>query len=102
MVNANVYEQSGSDSHGVIGLTDDDASSYLFRNEFRSYDYGGSGVYIQTTGAGGNHVKTAGNTNARTYKVKFRRVAGDKIVLNTYGVAANRGNSILGVWEIEP
>ena len=102
VVNANVYEQSGSDAHAVVGLTDDDASSYLFRNEFRTYDYGGSGLYIQTTGGGGNHVKTAGNTNARTYKVKFRLVSGDKVVFNTYGVAANRGNSILGVWEIEP
>ena len=57
---------------------------------------------MHTTGGGGSHVKTAGNTNARTYKVKFRMVAGDKIVLNTYGTVANRVNSLLGVWEIEP
>ena len=102
VVNANVYEQSGSDAHGVVGLTDDDSSTFLFRNEFRFYDYGGSGGFLHTTGGGGSHVKTAGNTNARTYKVKFRMVAGDKIVLNTYGTVANRVNSLLGVWEIEP
>ena len=57
---------------------------------------------MQTTGGGGSHVKTAGNTNLRTYKVKFRRVAGDKIVLNTYGTSADQVNSILSVTEIEP
>jgi len=104
MVNANVYEQSGQDAHGVIALTDDDASSYLFRNEIRFFEYGGGyhlGGFIQWP-TGGSHVKTAGNTNARTYKVKFRLVTGDKIVLNNYGTSANQGNSILGIWEIEP
>ena len=91
-----VYEQSGNDAYSTIALTDDDGSTYFFETIHRVYDYGGSGSYIAWVG-GGNTVNTANSTSERTYKVRYRLVAGDKIVVNSGG-----GLSMLTIMEIEP
>ena len=92
-----VYNQSSSDSNSVVALTDDNGSSYFFQTINRIYDYGGSGGYINWI-AGGQTVNTAGSTSERTYKVRYKLTAGDKIVINTGG----SGLSILTIMEIEP
>ena len=99
-VQINVYETSGVDANGVIAITDDGASSYLMEAEFRGYDYGGNGMYLNNPFCS-EHVKVAGNTNARTYSLRMRMVTGDKILINNYSTSANR-NSVLSVMEIEP
>ena len=91
-----VYEQSGNDAYAVIGLTDDNGSTYFFETIHRVYDYGGSGSYIAWIG-GGNTVNTADSTSERTYKVRYKLTAGDKVVINSGG-----GLSILTIMEIEP
>ncbi len=100
-IQANVYEQSGNDAMGLIALTDDGASSYLYESELRFYDYGGSGGFINAP-VSVNHVKVAGSTSARTYSIRYRVVAGDKIVINNYGTGSATRNSFLSVMEIEP
>ena len=78
-------------------LTDDNGSSYYFQTINRIYDYGGNGSYINWI-SGGNTVNTAGSTSERTYKVRYKLVAGDKVVINSGG----SGLSILTIMEIEP
>ena len=102
VINANVYEQSGSDAHGQMAVTDDNGSSYLFENEIRFYDYGGSGGFIIPSNSGGFHVETAGTTSAKSYKVRYRLVTGDKIVINNYGTGTDKNRSFFSVMEIEP
>ena len=41
-----VYHVGSSDANARVALTDDGASSYLFENDVRFYDYGGSGGFI--------------------------------------------------------
>ena len=96
-----VYETSGSDASGLVALTDDGASSYLLQQSLRGFDYGGSGVFKQGTYSF-EHVKVAGNTNARTYSLRFRKISGDKILLNNYATNAGDTNSVLSVMEVEP
>ncbi len=96
-----IYETSGSDASGLVALTDDDASSYLLQQSLRSFDYGGSGSFMQSTFSF-EHVKVAGNTNARTYSIRFRRISGDKILINNYATNAGDTNSVLSVMEVEP
>ena len=96
-----VYETSGSDASGLVALTDDGASSYLLQQSLRGFDYGGSGVFHQGTYSF-EHVKVAGNTNARTYSLRFRKISGDKILLNNYATNAGDTNSVLSVMEVEP
>ena len=96
-----VYEQSGSDSFGMIALTDDGASSYLFENDVRVYDYGNSGLFINAPFCM-EHVKVAGSTSARTYSIRVKLVNGDKFVINNYGSGPATQNSVLSVMEIEP
>ena len=96
-----VYNQSGSDANSRIGLTDDGASSYLLENDVRFYDYGGSGGFIDLPLCI-EHVKVAGNTNARTYSIRYKLVAGNKVVINNYSGGAGTNNSVLSVMEIEP
>ena len=96
-----VYNQSGSDANSRFGLTDDGASSYLLENDVRFYDYGGSGGFIDLPLCIG-HVKVAGNTNARTYSIRYKLVAGNKVVINNYSGGAGTNNSVLSVMEIEP
>ena len=99
-----VYNNSGSNAHDAnsrIGLTDDGASSYLLENDVRFYDYGGSGGFIDLPLCI-EHVKVAGNTNARTYSIRYKLVAGNKVVINNYSGGAGTNNSVLSVMEIEP
>ena len=96
-----VYNQSGSDANSRFGLTDDGASSYLLENDVRFYDYGGSGGFIDLPLCI-EHVKVAGNTNARTYSIRYKLVAGNKVVINNYSGGAGTNNSVLSVMEIEP
>ena len=102
MMNANVYEQSGNDAHGQMAVTDDDGSTYLFENEIRFYDYGGSGGFLIPSNSGGCHVEVAGGTSAKTYKVRYRMVTGDKIVINNYGTGTDKNRSFFSVTEIQP
>ena len=55
----------------------------------RGYDYGNSGMLL-TAILGGNHVKVAGNTNARTYKVGIKNTSGGG---NAYGTILNGTSS---------
>ena len=96
-VQTNVYETSASDANALIALTDDGASSYLMEAEIRGYDYGGNGMYLNHPLCF-EHVKVAGNTNARTYSIRFRVVGGDQITINAHSTR----NSVLSVMEIEP
>ena len=96
-----VYNNNGQDANGRIALTDDGASSYLFENDVRSYDYGGDGSFINLPLCL-EHVKVAGNTNARTYSIRYRLVAGSKLAINNYSGSAGTHNSVLSVMEIEP
>ena len=96
-----IYETSGSDASGLVALTDDDASSYLLQQSVRAYDYGGSGSFMQSAFAL-EHVKVAGNTNARTYSIRYRVVTGDKILINNYIGSDGDTNSVLSVMEVEP
>ena len=102
MMNANVYEQSGSDAHGQMAVTDDNGSSYLFENEIRFYDYGGNGGFLIPSNSGGCHVEAAGTTSAKSYKVRYRMVTGDKIVINNYGTGTGKNRSFFSVTEIQP
>ena len=96
-----VYNSSGHDANARIGLTDDGASSYLLENDVRAYDYGGSGAFIDLPLCI-EHVKVAGNTNARTYSIRYKLVDGTKVVINNYSGSAGTNNSVLSVMEIEP
>ena len=71
----------------------------------RAYNYAGSGI-MQSAVMGGNHVKLAGNTNARTYKVGIKNVVGSG---NAWGTILNPGSNTLSnrhssvvLMEIEP
>ena len=96
-----VYNNSGNDANARIGLTDDGASSYLYEHDVRFYDYGGSGGFINLP-LSIEHVKVAGNTNARTYSIRYKLLAGSKVVINNYSGSSGTHNSILSVMEIEP
>ena len=96
-----VYETSGADASGLVSLTDDDASSYLLEQSVRGFDYGYSGNFLQGTYSF-EHVKVAGNTNARTYSIRYRLISGDKILINNYATNAGDTNSVLSVMEVEP
>ena len=96
-----VYETSGADASGLVALTDDDASSYLYEQSIRTFDYGYNGSFMQNPLCI-EHVKVAGNTNARTYSIRYRLISGDKILINNYAAAAGTTNSVLSVMEIEP
>ena len=41
-------------------------------------------------------------TNARTYSIRYKLVAGNKVVINNYSGGAGTNNSVLSVMEIEP
>ena len=96
-----VYNTSSNDANARIGLTDDGASSYLFENDVRFYDYGGSGGFINLPFSI-EHVKVAGSTSARTYSIRVKLVAGNKFVINNYSGSSGTHNSVLSVMEIEP
>ena len=96
-----VYNTSSSDANARIALTDDGASSYLFENDMRFYDYGGSGGFINMPFSI-EHVKVAGSTSARTYAIRVKLVAGNKLVINNYSGGSGTNNSVLSVMEIEP
>jgi len=96
-----IYETSGADASGLVALTDDNASSYLLQQSLRSYDYGNSGTFMQAPFSL-EHVKVAGNTNARTYSIRYRVESGDKILINNYVGSDGDTNSVLSVMEIEP
>ena len=98
---ASVYNTSGSDANARVALTDDGASSYLFENDMRFYDYGGSGGFINMPFSI-EHVKVAGSTSARTYAIRVKLVAGNKLVINNYSGGSGTNNSVLSVMEIEP
>ena len=92
-----VWQNNGGDASGLVSLTDDDASSYLLEQRIRSYDYGLDGTF-QEGPYSFEHVKVAGNTNARTYSIRYRKISGGKIIINNAGDR----NSVLSVMEIEP
>ena len=96
-----VYNNSSNDANATVALTDDDASSYLFQNDVRVYDYGGSGSFINLP-LSMEHVKVAGSTSARTYSIRVKLVVGGKFVINNYTIGAGTNNSVLSVMEIEP
>ena len=96
-----VYNTSGNDANARIALTDDGASSYLFENDMRFYDYGGSGGFINMPFSI-EHVKVAGSTSARTYAIRVKLVSGNKLVINNYSGGSGTNNSVLSVMEIEP
>tara|TARA_B100001248_G_scaffold91535_1_gene67867 strand:+ start:1127 stop:1858 length:732 start_codon:yes stop_codon:yes gene_type:complete len=96
-----VYHVGSSDANARVALTDDGASSYLFENDVRYYDYGGSGGFINMPFSI-EHVKVAGSTSARTYAIRVKLVAGAKFVINNYSGSAGTNNSVLSVMEIEP
>ena len=96
-----VYNTSSSDANARVALTDDGASSYLFENDVRYYDYGGSGGFINLP-LSIEHVKVAGSTSARTYAIRVKLVAGAKFVVNNYSGSSGTNNSVLSVMEIEP
>ena len=96
-----VYNVGGNDANARVALTDDGASSYLFENDVRFYDYGGSGGFINLP-LSIEHVKVAGSTSARTYAIRVKLVAGNKFVINNYSGSSGTNNSVLSVMEIEP
>ena len=96
-----VYHVGSSDANARVALTDDGASSYLFENDVRYYDYGGSGGFINLP-LSIEHVKVAGSTSARTYAIRVKLVAGAKFVVNNYSGSSGTNNSVLSVMEIEP
>ncbi len=96
-----VYNNTGHDANATVALTDDGASSYLFENDVRIYDYGGSGSFINLP-LSIEHVKVAGSTSARTYSIRVRLVTGAKFVVNNYSGSSGTNNSVLSVMEIEP
>ena len=96
-----VYNTSSSDANARVALTDDGASSYLFENDMRFYDYGGSGGFINMPFSI-EHVKVAGSTSGRTYAIRVKLVAGNKLVINNYSGGSGTNNSVLSVMEIEP
>ena len=96
-----VYHVASSDANARVALTDDGASSYLFENDVRYYDYGGSGGFINLP-LSIEHVKVAGSTSARTYAIRVKLVAGAKFVVNNYSGSGGTNNSVLSVMEIEP
>ena len=98
---ASVYNTSSNDANARVALTDDGASSYLFENDVRYYDYGGSGGFINLP-LSIEHVKVAGSTSARTYAIRVKLVAGAKFVVNNYSGSSGTNNSVLSVMEIEP
>ena len=91
-----VYENNSNSALMYVSLSDDAGSSYLFENYHWAYDYGGSGIRIDT-GAGGTNVKAAGSTSARTYYVYTKIQAGDAYEINP---AANQNMATLTIWEI--
>ncbi len=95
------YTNGTADTVGEVAVTDDDQSTYLFQQRIRGYDYGNSGTLL-TAVMGGNHVKVAGNTNARTYKVAIKNITGSG---NAFGTVLNSTPSNLSsvvLMEIEP
>jgi len=92
-----VRENNSNDATGYIAITDDDGSSYLVEAKVRAYDYGASGILVDSPRSF-EHIKVAGNTNSRTYSIRVKKTAGDDITLN----GANTSNSVLSVMEVEP
>ena len=79
-----LYDTSGSDHRAYFGLTDDNASTYLQATEFRMYEYGGGyhlGLYHKAPLVV-SHIKTAGSTSARTYKLRWKLIQGEGLVVN--------------------
>ena len=99
------YTNGTAETSGEVAVTDDDQSTYLWQQRIRGYDYGNSGMLL-TAILGGNHVKVAGNTNARTYKVGIKNISGGG---NAHGTILNgtssdnslRLSSVI-LMEIEP
>ena len=99
------YTNGAAQTSGEVAVTDDDESTYLWQQRIRGYDYGNSGMLL-TAILGGNHVKVAGNTNARTYKVGIKNISGGG---NAHGTILNgtssdnslRLSSVI-LMEIEP
>ena len=99
------YTNGTAQTSGEVAVTDDDQSTYLWQQRIRGYDYGNSGMLL-TAILGGNHVKVAGNTNARTYKVGIKNISGGG---NAHGTILNgtssdnslRLSSVI-LMEIEP
>ena len=99
------YSNGNSETNSEIMVTDDDQSTYLMLQRMRAYNYAGSGI-MQSAVMGGNHVKLAGNTNARTYKVGIKNQVGSG---NAWGTILNpdtsnnsyRHSSVV-LMEIEP
>mgnify|MGYP001159864280 CR=1 FL=1 len=99
------YSNGNAESNSEVMVTDDDQSTYLIQQRMRAYNYAGSGI-MQSAVMGGNHVKTAGNTNARTYKVGIKNQVGSG---NAWGTILNpsvsnnsyRQSSVV-LMEIEP
>ena len=99
------YSNGNAETNSEIMVTDDDQSTYLITQRMRAYNYAGSGI-MQSAVMGGNHVKLAGNTNARTYKVGIKNVVGSG---NAWGTILNPGSNTLSnrhssvvLVEIEP
>ena len=90
------YKNGAAENFCWIAISDDDGSSYLAENYHRNYDYGGSGVDLDS-GACGYAIKTAGSTSARTYKIYLKLADGDSYEINPAG---NQNNSAVTVMEI--
>ena len=99
------YSNGNNETNSEIMVTDDDQSTYLMLQRMRAYNYAGSGI-MQSAVMGGNHVKLAGNTNARTYKVGIKNQVGSGNAWSTILNPDTSNNSYLHssvvLMEIEP
>lgn len=99
------YTNGAAQTSGEVAVTDDDESTYLWQQRIRGYDYGNSGILI-TAILGGNHVKVAGNTNPRTYKVGIKNISGGGNAHGTILNGTSSDNSLrlssVVLMEIEP
>ena len=99
------YSNGNNETNSEIMVTDDDQSTYLMLQRMRAYNYAGSGI-MQSAVMGGNHVKLAGNTNARTYKVVIKNQVGSGNAWSTILNPDTSNNSYLHssvvLMEIEP
>jgi len=94
-----LYDTSGSDHNAEFVLTDNGASSYIKYDRFRIYEYGSGyhlGLFLNQT-FDINHIKTAGSTSARTYQLRVKLIAGEKIIVNNDSSA----KSLMSITEIK-
>lgn len=78
-----VYNNSSNNARAYFALSRDNGSSYIFEHHLRNYDYGGSGLLLDTANFGAVYLDSPATTSAVTYRLYVKLDGGTAWEINS-------------------